>query len=56
MNSIIPNINTKKQFNSVVNRLFKKNKIESLLKQSNLCKEKGTASFSKLSTSKLISP
>jgi hypothetical protein len=41
MSTIIPKNDTEKQFKSTVNIFFKKNKINSLLKQSNFSKEKG---------------
>lgn len=41
MNTIISNNDTEIQFKSTVDIFFKKNKINSLLKQSNFCKEKG---------------
>ena len=41
MNTIITKNDTEKQFKSTVDTFFKKNKINSLLKQSNFCKEKG---------------
>ncbi|KYH30050.1 transposase DDE domain protein [Clostridium tepidiprofundi DSM 19306] len=41
MNTIIPNNDTEKKFKSTIDRFFKKNKIGSILKQSNFCKEKG---------------
>ncbi|MBU3191388.1 transposase [Clostridium bowmanii] len=41
MNTIIAKNDTEKQFKSTINSFFKKNKINSLLKQSNFSKEKG---------------
>ena len=41
MNTIIPKNDTEKQFKSTIDIFFRKNKINSLLKQSNFCKEKG---------------
>jgi len=41
MNTIITKNYTEKQFKSTINTFFKKNKVNSLLKQSNFCKEKG---------------
>ena len=41
MNTIITNKDTDKQFKSTTDIFFKKNKNNSLLKQSDFCKEKG---------------
>ena len=41
MNTIITKDDTEKQFKSTIDIFFRKNKINSLLKQSNFCKEKG---------------
>lgn len=41
MITIIPNTDNEKKFNSTINRFFKNNKINSLLRQSNFRKEKG---------------
>jgi len=41
MNPIISNTNTEKKFNFTINRFFKDNKINSLLRQSNFRKERG---------------
>lgn len=41
MNTIIAKNESEKQFKSTIDIFFKKNKINSLLKQSNFCKEKG---------------
>ena len=41
MNTIIPNTDTEKKFNSTINRFFKNYKVNSLLRQSNFRKEKG---------------
>ncbi len=41
MNTIITKNDTEKQFKSTIDTFFRKNKINSLLKQSNFCKEKG---------------
>jgi len=41
MNTIITKNDTEKQFKSTIDIFFRKNKINSLLKQSNFCKEKG---------------
>ncbi len=40
-NTIIPNNNTEKKFDSTINRFFKDNKINSILRESNFKKEKG---------------
>lgn len=41
MNPIISNTNTEKKFNFTINRFFKDNKVNSLLRQSNFRKERG---------------
>jgi hypothetical protein len=41
MNTFITNNDTERQFKSTVDIFFKINKINSILKKSNFCKEKG---------------